>query len=219
MKFAGIMRKLEKAANNCDWDAWSNAELELVDAVSLDLEREIVDVTGFERALLKYPVEWNEYRRVSDRLGKCSGRSYSDVLREVRLGEPKGTDETTMQDLMNFIRGARLDYEEYFSSVFDRYTHADAGVTSASPLFGRDTRDIAVWWAPGGSEGYKVHVESVDKYGVHTAIAVGKFWDPRKAAFAANLISRWVYGAALGFGKIEKESDLIAEGIEVMTRE
>lgn len=98
--------------------------------------------------------------------------------------------EMTWGDLDKFVREQKLDQDEYF--LLGSTTNHEAAI------WGPDTRNIAVWLAPGQNEGYYLHVEEVVKYKerqpVHVGRAGGKYWSVESGMVALQKITAFVYG-------------------------
>lgn len=99
----------------------------------------------------------------------------------------------TWHDALEFVKAAGLDLDEYF--------HMSPGIdkeTRKSVWDEKGVRNIAVWWAPGGSEGYYVHVDrqliQIGEVSRHEPAMLGKFWSPARAAFASEIMVRLFYG-------------------------
>lgn len=96
----------------------------------------------------------------------------------------KDAEELTVGELMAFVKSHGLDREEYFEP--------DRDMNMSEPLWPDTcgTRWVTCFAVKGGSEGWYVHVERIDRNHVSTNIALGKFWNPDSAVLAVSLISR-----------------------------
>jgi hypothetical protein len=123
--------------------------------------------------------------------------------------EVRNPEVRTVGDLMELVQRHALDADEYFSPHdWQGVTLRDRGQVLRDPLWLKNTKWIAVFWVVGGSEGYYVHVERVQSPEAHGPatiqdIALGKFWDRERAAFATGLVQLWINSQ----GEIEPERD------------
>lgn len=103
----------------------------------------------------------------------------------------------TWDDALDFVIAAGLDRDEYFR--FSTLGSADSERLRKTIIWDeKGLRYIAVWWAPGSSEGYYVHVDrefsrAAEGHRYERAM-VGKFWSPARAAFASEILVRFFYG-------------------------
>jgi hypothetical protein len=115
----------------------------------------------------------------------------------------------TWLDVAAFVKKAHLDRSEYFRSEYfspSRGVLDEVGKDTIWPGKGRP----CAYWMAGGSEGWYVHVDA-KRSGVprdtHENILLGKFWTAADAAFAADLVSRFMNGV------FKSVDDLVAEGV------
>ncbi len=118
---------------------------------------------------------------------------------------PYDMETATWRDVKRFITDAKLDSDEYFAYSGD--DSADEKRIPGEQIWSRDathaTRWIEVAWVPGGSEGYYVHVRKIvtplSPHGIQngpqqTSVRMlGKFWSPARAAFACDILTRFLY--------------------------
>ena len=93
-------------------------------------------------------------------------------------------DAHTWADLDAFVKAEGLDADEYFS--FDRDLNPN------HQIFCPASAHVLVYWRPGGSEGYYLHIDRQGADGLHN-MALGKFWGAAAAAAAAEKVTRFVY--------------------------
>jgi len=97
----------------------------------------------------------------------------------------------TRRQLHDRIHKTHLD-EEYFE-VQEDYTKPDYDYNNEQ-LWTDNTAWIAVYVVKGGSEGFYVHVDRLDRIvNGRTMLLLGKYFDLEKAEEAVRRISRWVY--------------------------
>jgi len=103
----------------------------------------------------------------------------------------------TWDDALEFVKATGLDTDEYFQ--ISRGGGADEENLRKTVIWDeKGLRNIVVWWAPGGSEGYYVHVDrefsqAGERHRYERAM-LGKFWSPERAAFASGILVRLFYG-------------------------
>lgn len=120
------------------------------------------------------------------------------AIREWCRAKSVNSYELTWGRLLDFIREAGLDRDEYFhlTAPYDLYEKGRREAFLRQRVWD-EARWIGVFWCVGGSEGYYVHVErlwyEVDPKNTNPPllrdlVLLGKFWDWRRAEEAANAV-------------------------------
>lgn len=112
------------------------------------------------------------------------------------------TDDVTWADVAAFIKAAHLDRSEYFHEHVAQATLKERIWARGYPC---------AYWMRGGSEGWYVHVARnvrSERKSFHEDLFLGKFWSADDAAFAVDLLTRFMNGE---FSDVQ---DLIARGTE-----
>jgi len=105
--------------------------------------------------------------------------------------------EMTWDDVVEFIKAAGLDQDEYFHISTSSGDVGDEALRKTVIWDENGLRNVAIWWAPGANEGYYVHVDRQLLKGrdfVYKLALLGKFWSPIRAAFASQILVRLFYG-------------------------
>ena len=110
----------------------------------------------------------------------------------------------TWADVAEFVREAHLDRKEYFSVGESRASF------NKDEIWGKGYP--SAYWLAGGSEGWYVHVarnykpSREQREPTHQDLMLGKFWTPQDAAFAAEIITRFMNGVFKNVDELIAES-------------
>lgn len=116
-------------------------------------------------------------------------------------------DYPTWADVDQLVKEAHLDQAEYFSARNMPDSVREKDIWERGNPF--------AYWLKGGSEGWYVHVgqrrwggQAATEHALHEDLLLGKFWTPEDAAFAADLLTRFMNG------EFRSYDELVAEGRE-----
>ena len=97
-------------------------------------------------------------------------------------------DHFSWNDLAVYVKSENMDDEEYFN-----FETTGRAVNMDEQIFTKETARIIVYWSPGSSEGYYVHVSRLTRENKVVDIALGKYWSPETAAETAKKLTTFIY--------------------------
>ena len=99
-------------------------------------------------------------------------------------------DHFTWDDVYNYGKTSGFEDDEYLS--FRSY--GDDEYDTSLQVWKPETQRIIVFWVPGGSEGYYVHIAEIQDGSRFRERGLGKYWTAERAAEVTDALTRFVYG-------------------------